>query len=193
MKSPQRRKRYKKQKKFRQLRGNRLRKMKKLRKERSQPINLVRECGECSACCYGMQVIELNKPSNTPCLYECGGCTIYNSRPAECKHFECLWKIGIGGEEERPDKLGFFLYLTSNTIFGELIVAVESKPGAFEDEPVKRKLEQYMTRLNRLIYLFKERDDERILIGPLPLLEQAAEIVKKEKGHQIIVHEGELQ
>src|SRR5262249_4530121 len=47
-----------------------------------------RECGKCSLCCKLLPIQELNKPIDTWCPH-CrpghGGCTIYSSRPSECR------------------------------------------------------------------------------------------------------------
>jgi hypothetical protein len=57
-----------------------------------------RNCGSCAECCFVMEVEdpELTKPNNVWCAH-CrpgrGGCTIYSTRPTECRIFACDWLI----------------------------------------------------------------------------------------------------
>ena len=71
----------------------------------------MRSCGPCTACCTAQGVkegLETPKPPGVPCVHlsACGGCAIYKSRPKECRNYSCLWLLGIGPIEERPDLLG---------------------------------------------------------------------------------------
>jgi hypothetical protein len=50
-------------------------------------------CGNCTLCCKVMAIEELAKPANSWCT-RCKpghGCSIYNTRPTECRTFNCLW------------------------------------------------------------------------------------------------------
>ncbi len=50
-------------------------------------------CDGCTACCKVMHVRELDKPGDTWCPH-CTigtGCGIYETRPASCRTFECVW------------------------------------------------------------------------------------------------------
>ena len=53
----------------------------------------MRTCGSCSLCCKVMEIKELKKPMNKWCSHcaKGGGCSIYPTRPAECRTFDCLW------------------------------------------------------------------------------------------------------
>ena len=54
-----------------------------------------RACGDCTLCCKVMAIEELAKPAGQWCRH-CKpgrGCLIYDSRPAECSAFDCLWLI----------------------------------------------------------------------------------------------------
>lgn len=72
-------------------------------------------CGGCTLCCKVMPVAsgDFVKHSQHDCRH-ChvgGGCKIYDSRPQECRVFECLWlKSQEGAEpmaaELRPDRCG---------------------------------------------------------------------------------------
>lgn len=58
-----------------------------------------RECGSCNECCKGYLYGEAHGTAfypNRPCHYldmssNCGGCTIYEDRPALCRDFKCYW------------------------------------------------------------------------------------------------------
>ncbi|MEA3033419.1 MAG: hypothetical protein QOH86_1435 [Sphingomonadales bacterium] len=50
-----------------------------------------RSCGSCTLCCKALRVDSLAKPSDEWCRH-CAigrGCSIYDSRPVECRHFHC--------------------------------------------------------------------------------------------------------
>ena len=77
-----------------------------------------RECGDCSACCVAPSINRLNKPAHTPCSRLVGGelsggrCSRYRDRPNVCKGFQCGWLVGLGEEQDRPDKSGFIMNYT---------------------------------------------------------------------------------
>jgi hypothetical protein len=69
----------------------------------------VQPCGDCRACCTVLGVQEFDKPNYKSCEQECDkGCAIYERRPASCRSYTCLWKVGWlqGDERRRPDRLG---------------------------------------------------------------------------------------
>ena len=70
----------------------------------------MRGCDGCTACCKTMGVVELGKDPNVWCSHcRIGtGCGIYESRPASCSTFECVWLQTQRGRaplalELRPD------------------------------------------------------------------------------------------
>lgn len=73
-----------------------------------------RSCGDCTACCEHLGVDELEKPAGQRCEHQrpagdarrFGGCRIYDTRPGSCRSYACLWALGVGGREDRPDKSG---------------------------------------------------------------------------------------
>lgn len=80
---------------------------------------MTRSCGSCTLCCTVQGVKEGmpgtpsgEKLPNVPCPHakihapSCGGCAIYESRPAECSGYSCMWLKGLGGTADRPDKVG---------------------------------------------------------------------------------------
>ena len=54
-----------------------------------------RACGDCTLCCKVMAIEAIAKPAGQWCRH-CKpgrGCQIYDSRPAECRAFHCLWLV----------------------------------------------------------------------------------------------------
>jgi hypothetical protein len=52
-------------------------------------------------------VREIDKPINTTCRHVCErGCSIYESRPASCREYDCAWLQGYLPEKHRPDQCG---------------------------------------------------------------------------------------
>jgi len=66
-----------------------------------------RSCGTCSLCCKLLGIKEIAKPAAQwcpHCLPGSGGCSIYATRPAECRSFECMWLSSPLGDEWRPTR-----------------------------------------------------------------------------------------
>lgn len=54
-----------------------------------------RTCGDCTLCCKVMAIEEIAKPAGQWCRH-CKpgrGCVVHDSRPGECRAFNCLWLI----------------------------------------------------------------------------------------------------
>jgi hypothetical protein len=66
-----------------------------------------RACGNCTLCCKVIGIGVLQKPAGAWCPH-CkigGGCSIYESRPEECRDFFCMWLADSRlGEEWKPDR-----------------------------------------------------------------------------------------
>jgi len=74
-----------------------------------------RVCGTCDLCCRLLTIDwpeypELHKPADVPCkhLISGVGCRIHADRPMHCASFQCLWLMGFGPDELRPDRIGGF-------------------------------------------------------------------------------------
>jgi|SRR5215467_7075712 len=71
-----------------------------------------RACGSCTGCCFVFEV-----PGVTQAYEWCQhcsigvGCRIYQDRPQDCASFYCLWRMGFGEEEDRPDRHGVVMDL----------------------------------------------------------------------------------
>jgi hypothetical protein len=74
-----------------------------------------RACGPCDLCCRLPSIDwpeypELHKPADAHCkhLIAGTGCRIHPDRPMHCASFQCLWLMGFGPDELRPDRIGGF-------------------------------------------------------------------------------------
>lgn len=66
----------------------------------------MRECGNCTLCCTLVGVHALDKPMGQHCPH-CNvnkNCKIYDTRPSECKDFDCAWLLGQVPESLKPEK-----------------------------------------------------------------------------------------
>ncbi len=78
-----------------------------------------RSCGTCTLCCKVLAVADLGKAPGTWCAHcrRDKGCTIYDTRPGECRTFFCHWMLEKGlGPEWKPDRAKFALATTENGI-----------------------------------------------------------------------------
>lgn len=98
-----------------------------------------RSCGPCTACCTLVGVEELGKTPWTPCRHEKDpfiedgpGCRCYDGRPAGCRTFLCIWRLGaLVDEDDRPDRLGVMIDAYRMEDGSPGIVFWETRPGGF--------------------------------------------------------------
>ena len=76
-----------------------------------------RTCGSCTHCCTYKSVHDMKpvpKPLGVTCQHLCeNGCGIYYIKPESCEVYYCAWRLGIGNEESRPDKIGVMIDIKS--------------------------------------------------------------------------------
>lgn len=136
-----------------------------------------RECGGCALCCTVLRVDELAKLGGTPCpmLRPAGdGCGIHPTRPAICRAYRCMWLRGGLDEEDRPDRLGAVLDVTSEG--GSPFLAVrEAEAGAFERLP----------RLREIAERHRETMPVRIT--------SAADVMNPDRPYRLLLSGGEEQ
>lgn len=114
------------------------------------PGRVIRECGPCTVCCDILEIPTLRKPKKTKCENLCSkGCGIYETRPTECRTFQCIWSEGYTGEGQRPDRSGIMAYHIDHPQFGRTLLILEIKKRAF----VKRRKQK-----DRLIKLAESRN-----------------------------------
>jgi len=115
-------------------------------------------CGTCSLCCKLPEIPVLNKPEGRWCQH-CAvgkGCTIYETRPAPCRAFNCLW---LESQEEqrplppelRPDRSKIFLTFTPDRkdVLGYCDPA---SPHAWKDAAVFRLLQVIAGQGHRVMF-----------------------------------------
>lgn len=78
-----------------------------VKERRWSPTGISRKCGTCQMCCVAVPIAEIDKKAGEACIHLCGaGCGIYDTRPDVCRGFACEWLWGMGGMEQRPDRMG---------------------------------------------------------------------------------------
>lgn len=114
-----------------------------------------RNCGTCTECCdclaiqtsanevicSDVETTEFAKPSGSKCAHADKGCSIYSHRPLSCRGYACLWALGHGPNEHRPDKTGVLVddYMDAAPLKLQLEIAgpvpicfaTECAPGVF--------------------------------------------------------------
>lgn len=105
-----------------------------------------RSCGECTLCCKLIAIAELGKTRGQWCQHcvKGKGCGIYESRPDECRAFNCGWLTTPSvGDEWKPirSKMIFFHVLDGDT--SKLIFQVDpGSPLAWRNEPYYSQLKR---------------------------------------------------
>ena len=100
------------------------------------------ECKECTACCTMFYVKEINKPSNTECIYCDKGCTIHDNKPLECSNFNCAYvQMKKENINLRPDNCGIIFEKHSDRIFHGTLVT-DKKISHYGNMQIKSFLKQ---------------------------------------------------
>ena len=87
-------------------------------------------CDGCSVCCYVLEVPQVGTDEWAPCQYQCAkGCLIHRVKPARCRDYGCIWRLGVvKGEQYRPDRLGALYTARGWVEFGLRYVDVQINP-----------------------------------------------------------------
>src|SRR6185437_5845228 len=96
-----------------------------------------RQCGTCTLCCKLMGIASLDKPAGAWCPH-CRphrGCTIYESRPVECRNFVCGWLRMPQLDERWKPSTRKFVLATVDTHTHMKIVVDSARPDAWRREP----------------------------------------------------------
>lgn len=108
-------------------------------------LTVGRSCGSCTACCTVPAIVdpELVKPPGQTCpnAGKCssgGGCGIYATRPVTCRSYTCSWLEGIGGDDDRPDRMGIILDTMFLPECGPFFKATEAQPQASRRDRAQR-------------------------------------------------------
>ena len=134
----------------------------------------MRDCGTCSACCRLPEVLEINKPANTPCQFLCSkgyGCQIYKNRPKPCADYKCCWLMGHGREKDQPNKSDVLIE-SRDTQFGNLMVAKSLKPNAINTTKGRKAIKSIAK--NSICLVTQDGDMNRVerIDGPDNLVKQ---------------------
>lgn len=139
-----------------------------------------RPCGDCAACCTVLNVDEpdLVKPAGETCMNCTGtGCAIYDTRPAICREWNCVWRrIDTMPLATRPDQCGVIFTIdrqpTPQTVFDRLYFV-----GRAIDEPEKLKKQPVLDIAQMLAHgplpIFASWGEQRAMIYPRQELAQA--------------------
>jgi hypothetical protein len=102
-----------------------------------------KSCGDCTLCCKVMAIEELEKPVGSWCPH-CqpgSGCLIYDSRPAECRSFRCLWLVNdLLDRRWKPSKSRFVLTTSED---GIEVRCDPGYPDAWRKEPFGSEIRQW--------------------------------------------------
>lgn len=158
----------------------------KLAKRKKLPISSqVRPCDGCTECCSVFGVEEIDKDPWVPCDHlSHEGCGIYATRPKYCRSFYCLWQNGMGGAEDKPDKLGvIFAPTNGKTEFTkqEEIQAYEVEPGAFSNPRVVHLSKRFVDRGKLVIGHTYDGESLRFM-GPPDKVSKAQKWAEKNKS-----------
>lgn len=154
------------------------------------PVVPGRSCGSCTLCCKVVGVAELSKPPGTWCPHcdRAKGCTIYETRPTDCRTFFCHWMLETGlGPDWKPERCKFALL---SSAAGMTVFVDPGYPGAWKQAPYYQTFKRWaVAGLNknpahiisirigtRGIVVLPDRDvdlgavapDETIWLGPGP-------------------------
>ncbi len=117
------------------------------------PTSLGRSCGACALCCKLIGINELNKPQNQWCPHclRHSGCKIYNSRPNECRTFNCDWLVNTKiGDEWQPMRSKMVLHLVVDGNMSKLVIHVDSgSPLAWQKEPYYGQIKTWAQNIEK--------------------------------------------
>ncbi len=119
------------------------------------PLAPGRSCEGCTTCCKLLSISELKKPAQTWCEH-CvigKGCSIYDSRPDDCRTFYCGWVLdGALGEAWNPRHSRIVVKFETNRI---VIHVDKDRRDAWRKEPfhsqIRRWAEQAMAARGEVV------------------------------------------
>jgi hypothetical protein len=120
-----------------------------------------RVCGTCDLCCKLPSIDwpefpELRKPPNVYCRHRVAGkgCGIHADRPMHCASFQCLWLMGFGPDEHRPDRIGGFFDAVDS---GKLILVTDrDRPDPRTVPGVPEFIREWLARRKMRLVVYRE-------------------------------------
>ena len=104
-----------------------------------------RKCGQCTECCTQLEIPSLEKAAKDACNHlKRTGCSIYQTRPAECRGFQCVWTEKMLPNSARPDQSGLLAY-RHHSKWGPALTLVELRAGAIQRQA------KHINTLQRLV------------------------------------------
>ncbi len=141
-------------------------------------------CGDCTMCCKIMGVNDpaLKKPPNQWCTHcQIGkGCGIYESRPVDCRKFECLWlQTPDMPDGLRPDKSKVVFWVTTD---GKTVIAGvdPARPDAYKEGMAGRLVDVMIERGGKLIVVNGDR--RKVLCGSVKDAQEVYGMIEQEGG-----------
>ena len=112
----------------------------------SSSAQQTRVCGSCSLCCKLIGFAEINKPMGRWCPHRVKdhGCGIYDTRPNECRAFNCEWLTNPNfGQEWEPTRSKMIICHVRDGDTSKLVFHVDpGSPLAWRREPYYSQLKQ---------------------------------------------------
>ena len=109
----------------------------------------------------------MHKPADAYCIH-CipnTGCRIHADRPMHCASFQCLWLMGFGPTELRPDRIGGFFDAVDS---GQMILVTDKNcPDPRSIPGVSRFIREWLAKRKARLVVYregrevKERSDNR--------------------------------
>jgi hypothetical protein len=141
----------------------------------ADPAHQNRPCGTCTMCCKVYRIDEVPKPAGKWCQH-CAigsGCKIYDTRPQQCRAFDCVWVQDVEmAESWKPEhsKIVFSVYPTTGFIYGQVDPGA---PSAWQKPAMLSGLIAWSARLleeRRHLLIFVGSDATLIMpTGPVPI------------------------
>jgi hypothetical protein len=153
-----------------------------------------RACGSCTLCCKVIGIGALAKPAGAWCAHcKVGhGCTIYETRPEECRTFFCMWLADRRlGDEWKPD----ISKMVVTTADDGGTVEIRCDPGfpqAWRREPYRSQISQWAEAARgydgMVIVCVGKRVTLVAVEGefPLGIIEPEDRIAREISDHQLI-------
>lgn len=88
-----------------------------------------RECGTCRLCCKLLAIPTISKPAGYDCPHwtKKTRCSIYDTRPVECRRFACGWLVDGLPMELSPHRTRIVVWMDSKDEIETIYLAEESR------------------------------------------------------------------